>query len=714
MYVCLRNDPFFRRVRRGLCFALALALCLGGWPLHVGHASGRASLSLSAAPDVILADGKNTTTVSASVRDGNGGPAPDGTTVRFTTSLGTLDKDTVTTTAGVARVTLTSAAQVGTATVTATSFLSTAAGSSTGSAQIEFTNDRDAVYSLGDSRWIQIDSPKDLLYSADNKIVEAHGRNGTAHLRLKSLEITADALQLSLQSQVLLARNATLRRGKHTLEAVELRYDLNSSVGTAVIHGADRRHAFQSVQISGYGFQTAPLDENAVQAAVETNLYRFEDISDSHVIVSARALDVSPNDRIQFRRASIYSDGKKVLSVPYHVMAVSSAELFGQQLLGFGSQGFFVNVPFYYHVSPHSTGTLYLRNSAVAGANSSALGLGTSFGSYGQGARPGLALDLEHTYSLGRGGTGALSLTGLTRSEWGAHWNHSQRIDDVTSGYLYVDYPEHRGLYASSSLSRQFRGFSMSVSASGSRSPSFAGYSSSNETVSAYVQTNPRPIGQTGINMVTDFTMQRGQLIQSNPVTGKQIIPVSTRGLDFRFYTAPLHPDRHTNITNSFTVGQSWDRTGHNSMTALGTLGLTRSTFGRGLLTLNYTYRYDPLFSQLSSSATPDNPLGALYRSKTQQRVTLGYSVTPRPRLSASLYGSYGLPLHDSNLFSLLSYRVNDNWGLGLSSSWDHYASAHYSETELSVTRRVLGRDLVFVYSTKTKKLRFDLAASTL
>lgn len=700
------------RPPRALCVLLALALVLSGWPLGPARASGRAGLTLTATPDVIFADGKNATTITATVRDGNGGIAADGTTVRFTTSLGVLDRDTVTTEGGVARVSLTSASQPGTATVTATSFLGTADGSSTGSAPVEFTTDRDSVYAVGDSRWIQVEAPHDLLYSADSKIVEAHGRNGGAHLRFKSLDITADALQMDLQAQKVLARNATLTRSHHSLQAVEIQYDLNSGMGIAVVAGPDARHAFQSVRVSGYTLQTTRLDDQAAQDLVTTNLYRFVDISDSHVIVSARALDISPNDKIQFRRASFYSDGKKVLAVPYHVMSVSSNELFGQQLVGFGSLGFFVNVPFYYHVSPHSTGTLYLRNSALAGASSSALGTGTSFNSFGQnGSRPGLALDLEHSYSLGRGGTGALSLTGLTRSEWGAHWNHSQRIDDVTNSYLYVDYPSHRSLYASSSVSRQFPGFSMSVSGSGSRTPGFAGYSSANTAVSAYLQTNTKALGQSGVNMTTGFSVQQAQLVQTSPKAGRIVIPVSTRSLDFRFFTAPIRPDRNTSINDSLTIGQSWGRRGQSAPTVLGTLGLTRATFGHGNMTLNYTYRYDPLFSQLGSSSTADNPLGSLYRSKSQQRMTLGYGLSPRPRLNISLFGSYGLPLHDSNLFTYVDYRVNDNWGLGLSSSWDHYAVARYSETQLSVARRVLGRDLIFTYSSKTKKLRFDFAS---
>ncbi len=692
-----------------------VAACLLALLLSVGvngpsRASGRASLMLSAAPEVILADGKSTTTVTATVRDGNGNLAADGTTVRFTTSLGTLDKDAVTTSSGTARITLTSAAAPGMATISATSFLSATDGSSTGSAQIEFTNDRDAVYSTGDSRWVRVDCAQYLVYSADAKIVEAEGRHGTAHLEYKGLDITADALQLDLQSLLLLARNATLQRGLHVLKAAELRYDLSGGVGTAVLL-ADSDHAARGVQITGLGLQTGPLDETTAQGNMQSNLYRFADISDSHVIVSARALSAAPGDRVQFQRASIYSDGKKIVSLPFQVMPIGTEQLFGQQLVGFGSQGFFLNVPFYYHVSPRSTGTLFLRNSAAAGADSNGFGLSAPAFSP-NGTRPGLALDLDHTYSLGKGGSGDLSVTGLTRSEWGAHWNHTQRLDDVTNSYLFVDYPAHRSLYASSSISRQFSGFSLNLAANGSRDPGFLGYSSSNATASAYLQTTPRELGQSGINVAADLTAQQGQLVQTTPTTGRQVIPISTHGLDFRFFTAPLHPDHHTNLTDGVTVGQSWNASGQHSLTVLGTMGLTRTMSGHGNLNLNYTYRYDPLLSQLSAAPSPSNPLGSLYRSASQQRLSLNYSVAPRPRLSVSVTGSYGLPLSDSNLFALMSYRVNTNWALAVGSSWDRYASARYQETDLSVSRRILGRDLILTYSTQTKKVGFDIGSA--
>ena len=83
---------------------LCLTALLGAAP--AARATG--SLALAAAPDVIYADGKSSTVVTATVRDSGGSLVPDGTSVRFTTNLGRLTPDTATTASGVARVSLTS------------------------------------------------------------------------------------------------------------------------------------------------------------------------------------------------------------------------------------------------------------------------------------------------------------------------------------------------------------------------------------------------------------------------------------------------------------------------------------------------------------------------------------------------------------------------------------------------------------------------------
>ena len=695
----MRLSPY--RFAAALFVLLAALLVLA----RPGHAAGQASISLSAAPDVIYSDGKSTTVVTATVQDGGGHPAPDGTSVRFTTTLGTLTPDMATTTSGVARVSLTSVSTPGTAHVTAAAFGSGLEGTSATAAAVEFTADRESLFDK-DARWIRIDCPQYLIYSADSHMIEADGKNRSAHLDYKALDVTADSLQVDLQTQTVLAREAVLQRGRHTLRASEVRYDLLTESGTAIL--ADTAEA---VTVTGSDLEAVQQPADPAQLPLINNPYRFVDLSNSRVVVSARAITADPNDQIQFRRATIYSDGRKLLSLPYHVMPMNTDQIFGQQLVGVGSTGVYLNIPFYYNVTTHSRGTIYLRNAAVSGASiGNSLSTGSSF--FGNQAAPhGMALDLEQTYDVGHSGSGQFLVSGITRSSWGAQWTHTQRLDDQTSSYFLVDYPDHRSLYATSNVSRQFSGFSLNVSASGSHDPGNGGYSASSLTVNTYLQTTPRQLGHSGLNYTTDLGIEHGDLTESSPTTGTIKTPVSTTTAAVRFFTAPVHLDKRTQFTDSFSVGQAFSGISRSfAPTVAASLGLTRSFRKADSLTLNYTFSYDPLLSQLGTSSSGLNPLQALLESTTQHRLTATYFATLVPRVTMSFSGSYGLPLNDRSLFATTSYRINQDWGIGLAASFERYLTDSYQDVEYSVSRRILGRDLTFYYSTRTKKINFDFA----
>lgn len=97
---------------------------------------GPSSLTLSAAPPSILADGTTTTIISADVRDSGGNPVADGTIVSFVTSSGTFPSGTSTTaptSSGIAQTVLTSSTTSGPAIVDA------AASAATDSLTVYFT-----------------------------------------------------------------------------------------------------------------------------------------------------------------------------------------------------------------------------------------------------------------------------------------------------------------------------------------------------------------------------------------------------------------------------------------------------------------------------------------------------------------------------------------------------------------------------------------------
>jgi hypothetical protein len=675
--------------------------------------AGRASLQLAAAPSVLIADGKSQTTITATIHNADGSLAPDGTTVQFSTSLGTLDHANISTVGGVARAVLTSSATPGNATVMVSTFLGGDSGAAEQSIVVAFSNDHDLVSTNGDSRWLRVDCPQYLVYSADFRIVEAQGTKGSAVLRYGPVMITADSIQVDLVSLVVRARNATIHRGHETLAAAELRYDLYGNEGWAVLPSSASSGP-RSVSISGVLLATMPLDSAYVDESIQDNPYKFVDLSPSRVVISARAIAVDPTSTIQFRRATIYSDGKKIISMAYHSMPLQTDQLFGEQIAGFSTDGFFLNVPYYYHMSPNSTGTLYIRNSAVATA-----GIQSNLPpSLADGARPGLALDLLHTYRTPSGGTGSLVINGLTQSDWGANWTHSERLDAQTNAYFNVDSPTHRGIFATSTFNHQMKDYSLSFSANRSEDPGTQGYAYSSNVVSSYLSSTPHQFGgRRGITMSTSLNWQMGRVSSTVPGLPAVAHNLSSEGLSVHLNTPAMRPDKQTNITNGLTVGDSIDQSTHQtSLNVLATLGASRTLPKKGNLNLNYSFQYDPLLSQFSSqgAATALTSAYLLKPSSVQQNVTMMMSLRPSVKTTYSLSANYGIPYNNESLVSNLFYQADKNWALSTTALYGRSLFGHYQSLRLGLSRRIFNRMVTLSYDTDIHRFNFDFGTGAL
>lgn len=692
-------------------FSALAVILLAFASVTAAYALGRGTIALTSTPDVIMADGKSTTTIMAEVRDGDGNLVPDGTSVKFLTSLGYLDKDVAETRAGIARVTLTSSPTAGDATIDATSFTMTG-DSATASSQVEFTKDHDAVFNLGEGGWIRIDCPGELLYSADNQVIEVHGVHGSVHFEFQSLSMRADSLQINLGTELILAHNAVLTRDNHVVKVIELSYDLRTNTGTGI--AKTPTSPAQAVTITGSLLEVIPVQPGLEQPNTNVDPYAFADLSDSTVVVTARSMAVDPGKQIQFKRATIWSSGKKVISLPLHVMPLNSTQVFGQQVIGMGSMGFFVNIPYYYHLSPGSTGTLYLRNSAAAGMDGM-----TATGGYVpqvQGSRSRLALDLEQTYSFGTAASGTFLINGITRSDWGASWTHTQRFEGNTNTNFDVNYTAQHSVFASSNLAKDFGPFSLNFAANLERTPGFDGSTFSSRSVSSYVQFNPLKIGASGISMATDFSLDRNStdgLEYTGSANDLQPIhnSISTYGIGTRLYTDPIHAGPKTTFSDSLTLGERLTTDTHKfGANILGTLGMTSELNKTTHFSVTYNYRLDPLQGE---STLLDSTGHTLYSSSpVSHRIYATFTSLPLPKLSLSVVGGYGLPLHDSNLFTNMTYHYNDDWGLGFNSYMNKFGFGTYKDYELTVSRRFLGRYLLFGYSTQEHRLRFDLSAT--
>lgn len=688
--------------------ALPLACAITALSPAPGECVGMASVSATASPTVLIADGKSSTVIIASLRGTDGQALPDGTPVEITTTLGTLDHNSVTTVGGVARVHLTSSATEGTATVLLSFVAAGSGGAATTSIKVQFTSDHDLAASDGESRWIRIDCPEYLIYSADGHTVEAQGHHRSASLKVGALSVKADSFQYDLDQSLLLAKNALIKRGPYSIEVAEIRYDLYGNTGMAVLPATATQRA-HSVSLNGLQFAQEPLSDAEIDDVVDNNRYRFLDLSASRVVMAAKTISIDPGNVIQFKRAVLYSDGKKVLSMPLHVMPLGTDQLFGEQIVGFSSGGLFLNIPYYYNLSPRSTGRIYLRNSATA-MSGVQTGLAPTFGN--NGSRPGLALDLEQTYTAGKDGNGSLILNGLTRSEWGGSWNHSQKIDSSTNAFLMVNSPTHRSLFGSSTLTRQFKGFSMNLNASADQDPGLGGYSYSSNIVSSYIQTAPKMLGRSGINSSFSFNVQRGSTRSTTPGVGTTTTSIATQGIDIRLNTTPMRPDKLTTINNSMTIGRSWSASSRSSsFTILGNVAADRQLPHKGRLNVNYNFTYDPLLSQLGSQGAGTASYSVLKPSALQQDLSTSCTIMPSKKLGLSFSTHYALPFHTTSFYTVANYQADPNWGFVATGYLSKYFGKSYTAMQLTVSRRIFNRSIQVTYDTSVHKFFFDFGA---
>ena len=272
------------------------------------------SLWLRANPQAIVADGRSETTVSAEVRDASGRPAPDGTVVDFTTSLGTVQRSEHTT-AGVARVRLHSDTTVGTALVSAV----VATGNVVAQLKVDFLEPGTEMF---DESFMSVSSKNYLGYDVGSRTVDAAGGVKIYH---RGLYITAEEAQIDLRRNIIRAKgklggeNVVMRRGDKRIAASGVYYDFSAMTGVILTppeDGAGR------MLFRGRDLHVEPNEEPDKLATFD-----FTPASESTMFIRARSILIRPGEEIKFKRASFYLEGDKVLSVPLHVESVSYTHL---------------------------------------------------------------------------------------------------------------------------------------------------------------------------------------------------------------------------------------------------------------------------------------------------------------------------------------------------------------------------------------------------
>jgi hypothetical protein len=431
----------------------------------------------------------------------------------------------------------------------------------------------------------------------------------------------------------------------------------------------------------------------------------FVDISQSRVIVTASAVEVRMNDKIQLKHASVYVDSKKIVSMPYQIMPLNTNQLFGQQVVGYGSDGLFLDVPYYASVTPKDTSAFYLRSTSAAQQD----------GTYYSG-RQGLALDYVNTYGSFDGRTsGQFNVMGLSRNDWGASWTHTEQFNSKLRGYFYVDSPEHNSFLASADVVQLMRGFSLNMSATQSKSAIVSGYSSSDATVNTYLQTDAHRLGGNqvhGLFYSNSLSMETNEIKTYEPGGQVEESTVTTKSAGLTMFTTPFKLGTSSSLTDSINFSQAEEsQTGVTGVTANAVLNLTTKLNRSSSSTFSVNFSHDPVAENTQSSSA--SPIGVVPVTN-QTNYSLSVLLAPKTsKWTSNLMGTYSNPLGSTSLTAGFNYNPTSNWTCGMDESYSQYAGLKYRDLELSIGRRIGSRELEVFWSSIDGRIRFDMGSAT-
>jgi hypothetical protein len=627
----------------------------GLWLLCLCACWANGAIRVSVYPAAAVADGASQILVVAEVRTAQGKPAPDGTQVAFNTTLGAFREPVVAAEGGVARATLIASQTPGTATITAT-----AVGLGVvGETQALFVATQDELRSATD--YVQVLGTEYLAYANEQRLIAASGRARGASVRFSFTRIEADDLQLEVENLRVKARNARLHFGSETTEFAELSYELRASQGYGV---AEREGRWEVVRVR-HG-TVEPFD-----AVVPAEQFRFADISESSLVIKAAQIWFYPNERIQFHRAEFYVGEVRTLSLPLYSQSLWSGGVGSDTLIGVQSGQVYLDVPYYYILTPTQVGALRLRTAQVGGRT--------------MGAARGMFLDLEHEYRVGFG-TGMVSLTSLARNDWGLNWRHQQPLSPNTRVALWLDSPAHQGIYGSVQLSHQARGYSTGVTLAGSTY--WRGTRAQSLRTDVFIETTPRRVAELPVRQSLSLNFAANRL-QGN--TGTQ-----TRegvGIRARWNLIPQSLGKGTTLTGGLTVGRFVGNLPNAGWSLTGTLGVTQALGAGGALSLNYDYAQDALSANLLGRHRLS---GSLSWSASERYYLTGYFSRALDANSVSYVGDF-------------SWRISPLWRVGLGYTWQRYQQYDFRDQTFTVAYRIGFREVALTWSSFSKRWSVDL-----
>lgn len=604
----------------------------------------RHTFLLIASPPQIPADGKSTCEITVRIDDPS---VSDGTIINFTSSLeGTFIEPQAVLKGGIARVKLRAGTVPGVTVVTA--FF----GASRQAIEVQLlppgvgaTREGQVIHMEGDY----------IAYAPGMNFVAGSGK---VKLVYKGWEIQSDVrLDLWLSSKIVVAEGqpgmnrVVVTNGKTKVEGDRFIADIERQVGILVKVVPEAKRIIIKDWALGVG------SENDVFGLSEPPSPTEIDIN----WVRGRSLTIypPPNERIVIRRAQIYAQGKKMISLPIYVEAKGGLYLSGGYYgtgLGnaFGLQGvsvtaysgFQIDTPIYYRADLRGTGAVRLQYFG-----------GQGFSPY----RKGFALSLEEQYVFGKRGEieGGILIEQFTRSDWGLRWQHFHKMGNIGRLNLSLDYPRHEDLFVRFGYNGAIRNSGIGIELN-LQKPRGQGLS---HNLHAYAYLPGGLLGKSGIS----YTLSLGAVWNPNGWG-----PSFGWSLDTNFNLPTLRLSRENQISSQFGIsllqfGSKWEVPWQFS-------AMMNRPIGRmGNLMITYNLDKGRSFWSAGGSLTE----------------TLSLTLMLQPSLKWQIYGMSSLNLRGgSQLHSLYGYFVpNELWRIGFEISHQGYAGFKYLDYGFKIVR---------------------------
>lgn len=639
------------------------------------------TIRLSAKPAAIFADGATTTTITAEVRDGGGGLIANGQTVRFSTTLGTIEAAAVTQ-GGQVSVKLTSSNTPGQATVTGV------CGHATAELKVEFTSKPIVFENRAQAVSIRA---KYLLYNQYENVVEA---TQNVSIRIGNLQITAERAQVSLDRSTVVAESQfgasalIVKLGMKSIAVDRFHYDWTSRVGMASGLNDPVRGIFD------YNGYTGELKKSSGYAPPDE--FQLAELVPSPLAIKASRIVYIPGTEIQFTRAEILLNNKHTISLPYHVIPVDSSSLEYAQYIGLGSRGFLLDIPYYLAANPIATSQFRVKLNAPEGL-------------YGANVA-GWALDWITKYDVGGGTNGSVALSRITSPDWGLSWSHNQDFDANTRGYFNLDTRSSSGVFqryslGNVSISHQAKDYSTTFTAFGSHTSLTTG------DVDLSISSAPKPL-PSGFSWTVGGSAARNWTASSfTDVANATVIKTTTEAVNVRLGAPTINLRDGIAINSSIGQGLTFG-TGTARHSTLGTITANRMLGKGGSASL--VYNYSDYGYRSTDSAAILQP--------EKQTITASLSYAKPPKWNANAFATIGVDQHSRNLRISGQYYISKVWWATLNAGYfqqglsvrdpilDIINQTNFQavNVEAKITRIVGERSLSLVYSTYQHKLYLD------